>query len=177
MNQNVSGANASWNGVAGSYPARSQVVTGRLQIATASLRCSPTASGCSSWGPTLVDLHQRDHMRLFEGTAWDRPPTCERCGKPESDCSCPAEPKPLPRVPPGKQTARLSVERRKKGKVVTVIRGLSDEANDLPALLVRLKNACGAGGTHAPDELEIQGDHRDRVRTLLTEIGYKVSGS
>ncbi len=113
-------------------------------------------------------------MRMFEGTPWDRPPTCERCGKLASDCACPPDPAPKRVVPPEKQTARLAVEKRKKGKLVTVIRGLSAEANDLPALLVRLKNSCGAGGTLDGDSLEIQGDHLDRLRTLLGGIGYKL---
>ena len=113
-------------------------------------------------------------MRLFEGTPWDRPPTCERCGKIESECVCPTVAAPRPVVPPEKQTARLTLEKRKKGKLVTVIRGLSAEANDLPALLVRLKNSCGAGGTLDGDSLEIQGDHLNRLRTLLGDIGYKL---
>lgn len=115
-------------------------------------------------------------MGLLAGTAWDRPPECERCGRLESECQCPPAAAPSSLVPPEKQTARLSVERRKKGKVVTVIRGLAPEANDLPALLTRLKNACGAGGAIEDDGLEIQGDQLDRLRKLLAEFGYKVRG-
>jgi translation initiation factor 1 len=77
---------------------------------------------------------------------------------------------------PEKQTARLAIEKRKKGKVVTVVRGLLADENDLPALLGRLKAACGAGGTPKDDELEIQGDHLERLRGLLGEIGYRVRG-
>jgi predicted translation initiation factor SUI1 len=113
-------------------------------------------------------------MRLFEGTQWDRPPRCERCGELEEDCTCPPPTKVL--TPPEKQTARLAVEKRKKGKVVTVVRGLSADENDLPALLSQLKAACGAGGTVKDDVLEIQGDHLKRVRGLLAEIGYRVRG-
>ena len=83
-------------------------------------------------------------MRLFEGTPWDRPPRCERCGELEEVCTCPPPPRVL--TPPEKQTARLAVEKRKKGKVVTVVRGLAADDNDLPGLLGRLKAACGAGG-------------------------------
>ena len=115
-------------------------------------------------------------MGLFAGTTWDRPPVCERCKKPESECSCPPEPVPSSLLPPNKQTAKLAVEKRKKGKVVTVIRGLAAGANDLPALLARLKNACGAGGTLDGETLEVQGDHVERLRKLLGEIGYKVRG-
>lgn len=115
-------------------------------------------------------------MGLLAGTAWDRPPQCERCGRLESECRCPPAAAPSSLVPPEKQTARLSVERRKKGKVVTVIRGLAPEANDLAALLTRLKNACGAGGAIEDDGLELQGDQLDRLRKLLMEFGYKVRG-
>jgi translation initiation factor 1 len=110
-------------------------------------------------------------MRLFEGTPFDRPPRCERCGQLEADCKCPPE-----RTPPGKQTARLLIEKRKKGKHVTVIRGLAADDNDLPALLTQLKTSCGAGGTLSDDGLEIQGEQLDRVRELLTRIGYRVKG-
>jgi translation initiation factor 1 len=113
-------------------------------------------------------------MRLFEGTPWDRPPRCERCGKLEEACTCPPPPKVL--TPPEKQTTRLAVEKRKKGKVVTVVRGLPAEENDLPGLLAQLKAACGAGGTIKDDELEIQGDHLERLRGLLGEVGYRVRG-
>ena len=111
-------------------------------------------------------------MRLFAGTPFDRPPRCERCGELETDCQCP--PAPPPRVPPGEQKARLSVEKRKKGKIVTVVRGLSVEGNDLPELLTKLKAACGAGCTLKEGDLEIQGRHLDRVRRLLEAIGYRV---
>jgi translation initiation factor 1 len=113
-------------------------------------------------------------MRLFEGTPWDRPPHCERCGLLESECRCPPEPPVKHVIAPDTQPARLAVERRKKGKVVTVVRGLTAADNDLSALLTRLKSACGAGGTIDGDTLEIQGEHLDRLRTLLIGIGYKV---
>lgn len=113
-------------------------------------------------------------MRLFEGTEFDVPPRCERCGELEEDCKC--LPEPPARIPPEKQTARLAVEKRKKGKLVTVIRGLTAEGNDLPGLLKQLKNQCGAGGTLKEEILEIQGNHLERLRDALKEIGFRVKG-
>jgi translation initiation factor 1 len=113
-------------------------------------------------------------MRLFEGTPFDRPPRCERCGELETDCRCP--PPPPARIPPEKQTARLAVEKRPRGKHVTVVRGLPMEGNDLPELLAALKSACGAGGALKDETLEIQGDQRQRVRDVLAGIGYRVHG-
>ena len=113
--------------------------------------------------------------RLFAGTEFYQPPKCERCGKLEEDCNCP--PEPAPRIPPEKQTAKLAIEKRKKGKVVTVVRGLPQEGNDLPELLTQLKTACGAGGALKEDSIEIQGKHVERVRDVLVKIGYRVKGA
>lgn len=110
--------------------------------------------------------------RLFAGTQFDMPPKCDRCGKLESECECPPPPKTW--MAPEKQTARLAIEKRKKGKVVTVVRGLSAEGNDLAELLTLLKNKCGAGGTVEGDEVEIQGEHLERVREILAGLKYKV---
>ena len=113
-------------------------------------------------------------MGLLAGTPFDRPPHCERCDLPETECKCPPELPKSHRVPPDRQTARLTTEKRKKGKFVTVIRGLTAADNDLPALLKTLKDLCGAGGTINGDELEIQGDQIDRIKAKLAALGYKV---
>lgn len=111
-------------------------------------------------------------MRLFEGTPFDRPPRCERCDELEENCRCP--PELPPRIPPAEQTLRLAVEKRKKGKSVTVIRGL-DKA-DLQDVLTHLKSVCGAGGTVKDGTLEIQGAQLDRVREALLRLEYRVKG-
>ncbi len=111
--------------------------------------------------------------RLFAGTPWDRAPTCERCGRPEADCSCPAPVADAQRIPPEQQTARLTVERRAKGKLVTVITALDPAGNDLNELATRLKNACGSGGTVKDGKIELQGDRLEAAEQILREIGYK----
>jgi translation initiation factor 1 len=108
-------------------------------------------------------------MRLFAGTKFDIPPRCERCGALEDECKC-----PTPRLSPESQTIRLVVEKRKKGKVVTALQGLSADGNDLPDLLRQLKSACGTGGTIKDDVIELQGDHVRRAGEILARIGYRV---
>jgi translation initiation factor 1 len=111
--------------------------------------------------------------RLFAGTPWDRPPACDRCGKLESECACPppvVEPK---RLPPETQTARLAVEKRPRGKAVTVIGSLDPEGNDLPALAAKLKSSCGTGGTLKDGRIELQGNHLQAVESALKDLGYK----
>lgn len=111
-------------------------------------------------------------MRLFEGTPWDRPPRCDRCGQLEADCTCPP-PEPE-RIPPGEQTAKLAVEKRAKGKLATIVRGL--DGGDLAELLTQMKDALGAGGTVKEGAIEIQGRHLERIRELLRQLGYRVKG-
>ena len=112
--------------------------------------------------------------RLFSGTKWDRPPTCESCGKREAECTCPPPPAPEPvRLPPETQTAKLVLEKRPKGKLVTVIANLDPSGNDLPALAATLKTKCGAGGTVKEDWIELQGDHLKGAETALRGLGYK----
>ncbi|MBL9094185.1 MAG: translation initiation factor [Planctomycetaceae bacterium] len=115
--------------------------------------------------------------RLFAGTQWDVPPRCDRCGALEAECRCPPPPAPAREsLPPNKQSAKLAVEKRTGGRFVTVVRGLAAADNDFPGLVGQLKAACGAGGTHKDDTIEIQGKHLDAVRAALERIGYRVKG-
>ena len=112
--------------------------------------------------------------RLFAGTPFDIPPRCDRCCRPLEECDCPAE--LPPRTPVEKQRGVLGTEKRKRGKVVTLVRGLVDEENHLTELLTQLQSTCGAGGTVRDGVIELQGQHLDRVRAVLLELGYRVTG-
>ncbi len=113
--------------------------------------------------------------RLFAGTQFDIPPTCQRCGKLENDCRCEPEPAAEPIfLAPEKQTAKVRVDRRKNKRLITVVWGLNALESDLPALLSKLQSACGSGGSIQDDQIELQGDHQHRVQTQLRQIGYKV---
>ena len=60
----------------------------------------------------------------------------------------------------------VTVEKRARGKVVTVVRNIS---GDGASLLKDLKRRCGAGGVVREDSIEIQGDHREKVEAYLKE--------
>ena len=47
--------------------------------------------------------------------------------------------------------------------------------NFLTLMLAQLKNQCGAGGTLDGETLELQGNHIERLRTLLRDAGYGVA--
>ena len=112
--------------------------------------------------------------RLFAGTPFDRPPTCDRCGRLESECDCPPSTVEPVRLPPETQTARLKMEKRPKGKVVTLVFGLDPAGNDLESLAATLKGRCGTGGTVKEGSIELQGDHLAAAEAALKGIGYKI---
>ncbi len=111
--------------------------------------------------------------RLFAGTPWDRPPRCERCGELVTECTCPPSVEEPVRLAPEVQTARLRLEKRPKGKVVTIVADLDPSGNDLEALAATLKSRCGAGGTVKAGRIELQGDHVASAESALSAIGYK----
>jgi translation initiation factor 1 len=60
------------------------------------------------------------------------------------------------------------------GKGVTLVKGLALDDAALNALGKQLKTACGSGGTVKDGVIEVQGDHCERVITLLQAQGHKV---
>ncbi|MEM7769958.1 MAG: translation initiation factor [Cyanobacteria bacterium P01_E01_bin.6] len=85
----------------------------------------------------------------------------------------------VPDLPPNQQDIRIQASRKgRKGKTVTVISGLQVNADTLTALAKKLKAQCGTGGTVKDGEIEIQGDHTQKLLQLLRADGYqaKISG-
>ncbi|MCW8832850.1 MAG: stress response translation initiation inhibitor YciH [Colwellia sp.] len=62
----------------------------------------------------------------------------------------------------------------RKGKGVVTITGLGLDANALKDLAKKLKKTCGTGGTVVDEVIEIQGDKRDKIKTVLEKEGFKV---
>ena len=80
----------------------------------------------------------------------------------------------VPDLPPNQQDLRIQATRSgRKGKTVTVVTGFQHKPETLTKLLKKLKSQCGSGGTVKDNNLEIQGDHKQKLLTTLTELGYK----
>ncbi len=75
---------------------------------------------------------------------------------------------------PAKQRLVVTIDRRARaGKQVTLVKGFVGNEEDLSSLGKILKVKCGVGGTSKGGEITLQGDLRDKVVSLLTDMGYK----
>ncbi len=75
---------------------------------------------------------------------------------------------------PGQQDLRVWLEKNHRGgKVASVIKGFIGKQQDLEALGKTIKTKCGTGGSAKEGEIIIQGDHREKIVTLLQQLGYK----
>jgi translation initiation factor 1 len=102
--------------------------------------------------------------------------SCPKCGWPQRDCKCSSQFARSAPVP-ARVTAKLRLEKKGRGgKTVTVVYDLPPNEAFLKELAGELKRVCGTGGTATGDAVEIQGDHRDRIRTVLAAKGWTVKG-
>jgi translation initiation factor 1 len=86
------------------------------------------------------------------------------------------EPEPKSR-PADKKPATVTVGREtagRRGKGVTTVFDVPLDNNGLLELAAKLKQKCGTGGTVKDRRIEIQGDQRERVMSVLAELGYQV---
>lgn len=84
-------------------------------------------------------------------------------------------PKQVKTVPEGDGTIRLHRETKgRKGKGVTLIKGLQLDEKELKALAKDIKKRTGTGGAVKNFVIEIQGEQRELIKALLEKKGYRV---
>ncbi|GCE26698.1 translation initiation factor [Dictyobacter alpinus] len=110
--------------------------------------------------------------RIVYSTESGRISTCPDCGRPYKDCRC-EQTSTQKKKSDG--IVRIMRDRKQRGgKTVTVITGVPASGSELTALAQQLKKLCGTGGTVKDGNIEIQGDHCDKIQDKLTSLGYKV---
>lgn len=62
--------------------------------------------------------------------------------------------------------------KRKFGKIVTIIEGVDEKQLNLKDLTKDLKSKLACGGTSKEGRIELQGDHKARVKEVLVGMGF-----
>jgi len=70
------------------------------------------------------------------------------------------------------QRIRVYIERARYGKLKTIIEGIDEKEFDLEEIAKKLKAKLACGGTVKKGRIELQGDHREKVKQLLAEYGF-----
>ncbi len=89
---------------------------------------------------------------------------CPKCGLPKELCICETLAKE-------KEVIKVLNVRRRYGKMTTVIQGLSKDV-DSKKVLKELKTKLACGGTVKDDVIELQGNHKSKVKAILVKLGF-----
>ena len=73
---------------------------------------------------------------------------------------------------PNNQDLRIHLDRRKAGKIVTIIKGFNGSRKQLEEYATLIKKKCGVGGSVKNNEILIQGNVREFVISLLNDDGH-----
>jgi translation initiation factor 1 len=92
---------------------------------------------------------------------------CPKCGLPKEICVC-------EEIAREQQSITITVDKRRYGKTMTVVDGLNPHDLDMNALVSNLKSICACGGTIKEGRIELQGDHRVKVKDALEKLGFTV---
>ena len=90
---------------------------------------------------------------------------CSTCGLPQELCVCETIAKESQRIV-------ISTMKRKFGKTYTIVTGIDSKQIDIKETTKKLKNKLACGGTAKGSTIELQGEHRQKVREFLIELGF-----
>ncbi|HET6405764.1 MAG TPA: translation initiation factor [Candidatus Thermoplasmatota archaeon] len=89
---------------------------------------------------------------------------CDTCGLPKEICVC-------EEIAREQQEIQIYTVARRYGKMVTIVEGLTTDI-DVNGLCSELKGACACGGTAKNGTIELQGDHKQKVKQVLEKMGF-----
>ncbi|MBD3164880.1 stress response translation initiation inhibitor YciH [Candidatus Woesearchaeota archaeon] len=90
---------------------------------------------------------------------------CPKCGLPKELCVCET-------IAKESQEIKISLEKKKFGKPYTVIEGIDEKEIDMGDLTKKLKTKLACGGTSKDGKIELQGNHIQKVKKILLDIGF-----
>jgi translation initiation factor 1 len=89
---------------------------------------------------------------------------CPKCGLPEQACVC-------EQIVKSSQKIKVTTDKKRYGKIVTVVTGFGNGIN-IKQITKDLKNKLACGGTYKGDKIELQGDHKKKIKEMLVKLGF-----
>ena len=90
---------------------------------------------------------------------------CPICSFPKELCICDS-------LSADEQQIIISNDKRKWGRVVTVITFEGNFDANLKDILKKAKHKCASGGAVRDNEIELQGDHKLKMKKFLMDQGF-----
>jgi translation initiation factor 1 len=88
---------------------------------------------------------------------------CPKCSLPIQACVC-------GEISKEEQKIKIEMIKRKYGKNITLVSGFKDI--DVKKILKELKQVLACGGTLKNEIIELQGDHKEKVKPILIKLGF-----
>jgi len=70
------------------------------------------------------------------------------------------------------QKIKVTTDKKRYGKIVTVVTGF-ESGIDVKKIAKSLKNELACGGTYKDNAIELQGDHRKKIKEILVTLGFE----
>lgn len=90
---------------------------------------------------------------------------CPKCGLPEQACVC-------EQIVKSSQKIKVTTDKKRYGKIVTIVTGF-ETGMDVKKIAKTLKNELACGGTYKDNSIELQGDHRKKIKEILIKLGFE----
>ena len=90
---------------------------------------------------------------------------CPKCGLVKELCVCET-------IAKESQLIRVFLEKKKFGKICTIIEGIDQKEIDIKDLARKLKGKFACGGTAKEGKIELQGDHKTKIKSILVSMGF-----
>ena len=90
---------------------------------------------------------------------------CPQCGLPKELCVCET-------IAKESQKVIVTTEKKKFGKINTLIKGIDEKEINLKDVAKKLKTKFACGGTVKEGRIELQGNHKQNVKKMLVQMGF-----
>lgn len=87
---------------------------------------------------------------------------CSKCGLPFDLCVCVTIEREAEKI-------RIYTEMRRFNKPITIVEGVVENAKEVTK---HLKSKLACGGTIKEGRIELQGNHKNKIRAFLIKLGY-----